>query len=146
MEAWPSAMELLQLHLQELDAAAGKQPAASSPPITATMLRANVDRLVGTELSRTVVGQMLQAEVRISVTERGCCCFQVGPACTTVALEGWECGSLVVAPKGWPTLHTYLNPQGTNHPHSRLTISVHAVLSIVCVLCCTFFCARYLYA
>lgn len=69
MEAWQSTLQLLQLHPQELDAAtADKQPAASSPPILATTLRANVNQIGGTELSRIVVVQMLQAEVRTPVT------------------------------------------------------------------------------
>lgn len=68
MKAWQSPVQLLQLHVEELDAAAGKQPAASRPAVLATTLRTNLDELMEAQQSRKVVEQMLQAEVRMHIT------------------------------------------------------------------------------
>jgi len=69
MQAWQSAIQLLQVHLLELDPAR-KLAAATSAELLSRAC-SNVNQLRQINLSSTEVGQMLQAEVR---TWGGLCC------------------------------------------------------------------------
>jgi len=64
MQAWQSALQLLQLHLLELDPAR-KQPAASISAELLSRARSKFNQLQQVNLPSTAVKQMLQTEVNV---------------------------------------------------------------------------------
>jgi len=65
MQAWQTAIQLLQLHLLELDPAR-KQPTASTSDLL-SRTGSNGEQLRHSKPSRALITQMLQAEVRTYV-------------------------------------------------------------------------------